>query len=164
MSINSLQTVNYVIAKYLHSHAGVNSAENKRGIWVWKEKMEFSRARVSRKKVSPGRYGGNIAFFSALLMNTKIQNVIFPHFFSEFFSLRDYVYFGIHDNDYYPWLFSNNPSVVVSNDHDDHWRSLKIIERLLKGHLRSLKIIEDHWRSLKNIEEHWRSWKVIEGH
>ena len=29
--------------------------------------VDFSRARVSRKKVSPGRYGGNIAiFFSAL--------------------------------------------------------------------------------------------------
>ena len=25
--------------------------------------VDFSRARVSRKKVSPGRYGGNIAIF-----------------------------------------------------------------------------------------------------
>ena len=29
--------------------------------------VDFSRARVSRKKVSPGRYGGNIAFFFGLI-------------------------------------------------------------------------------------------------
>ena len=31
--------------------------------------VDFSRARVSRKKVSPGRYGGNIAIFFGLIPN-----------------------------------------------------------------------------------------------
>ena len=56
------------------SHAGVsvNSAE-KRNLSVKGKNgiVDFSRARVSRKKVSPGRYGGNIAIFFGLVVNHR---------------------------------------------------------------------------------------------
>ena len=40
--------------------------------------VDFSRARVSRKKVSPGRYGGNIAFFFGLMCENVLLMSIVP--------------------------------------------------------------------------------------
>ena len=40
--------------------------------------VDFSRARVSRKKVSPGRYGGNIAIFLFGLIKKACTFLIAP--------------------------------------------------------------------------------------